>query len=71
MKGQDLYKLDFQSIPEEICNIENDDNKIKLALLWHKRLGYMNFKDLHKFSRQGIIDGLPQLPLIKFVCSAC
>jgi hypothetical protein len=50
MKGQGLYKLDFQPILEEICNIEKDDNKTELALLWHKRLGHMNFKDLHQLS---------------------
>ncbi|KAK0577488.1 hypothetical protein LWI29_033847 [Acer saccharum] len=40
--------------------------------LWHQRLGHMNFKDLKKLEKHGIVRGLPNLgKKLKVVCEPC
>ncbi|KAK0587530.1 hypothetical protein LWI29_024466 [Acer saccharum] len=40
--------------------------------LWHQRLGHMNFKDLKKLEKHGIVRGLPNLgKKLEVVCEPC
>ncbi|HEX8607530.1 MAG TPA: DDE-type integrase/transposase/recombinase, partial [Pedobacter sp.] len=42
-----------------------------LTDLWHKRFGHLNYQSLFKFSRQGIVTGLPILKKISSTCEPC
>ena len=42
-----------------------------LTELWHKCLGHLNYQSLFKFSRQGIVTGLPVLKKVFSTCEPC
>ena len=51
------------------CNMAHECNKLDL---WHQRLGHMNFKDLKKLEKHGIVRGLPNLgKKLEVVCEPC
>jgi hypothetical protein len=40
--------------------------------LWHQRFGHINFRDLSKNSKKKVVQGLPNMQIIKtIVCGAC
>ncbi|GJR92333.1 retrovirus-related pol polyprotein from transposon TNT 1-94 [Tanacetum coccineum] len=41
------------------------------ALLWHRRLGYLNFQSLNLLHQKILVGGLPQIHEIKGVCEGC
>jgi hypothetical protein len=59
IQGKGLYQLNAHSISSsEICTIEQP-LEIEKTLLWHRRLGHLNFDALHKLSLQQTVTGLP------------
>jgi transposase InsO family protein len=71
MSGNGLYRLDIECINIlEACTVEKDQN-LQQVLLWHKRLGHLNFETLHQLSRQGAVKGMPRLPRVKHICETC
>jgi hypothetical protein len=66
-----LYQLKAQSvINTAICSLEQH-TAVKTALLWHRRLGHLNFDSLHKLSTEGTVKGLPRLARINYICDIC
>ncbi|KAK0588753.1 hypothetical protein LWI29_005016 [Acer saccharum] len=60
------YCLEIDSLT---CNMAHECNKLDL---WHQRLGHMNFKDLKKLEKHGIVRGLPNLgKKLEVVCELC
>ena len=53
---------------ESFCGRTNVDS----TELWHAKLGHMNFKDMIKLSKRGLVRGLPKLELPKGnLCGPC
>ncbi|GJV05452.1 zinc finger, CCHC-type containing protein [Tanacetum coccineum] len=62
-----LYSIRLQTdIP--ICLLANIDNR---AWLWHARLGHLNFDDINKMTRKGIVEGIPRINHAGQICDAC
>ncbi|GKA84176.1 zinc finger, CCHC-type containing protein [Tanacetum coccineum] len=62
-----LYSIRLQTdIP--ICLLANIDNQ---AWLWHARLGHLNFDDINKMTRKGIVEGIPRINHAGQICDAC
>jgi len=62
-----LYRLKVESLANvKICNIEHSYN-VKMVLLWHRKLGHINFQTFHEMSK-GLGLGLPKLPHIDHIC---
>ncbi|KAM1760481.1 hypothetical protein ACFX12_003348 [Malus domestica] len=52
------YILDVSKLAKySICHIAIDETSV----LWHKRLGHVNFKDLKKLSKHKVVRGMPPL----------
>lgn len=41
------------------------------AILWHNRIGHINFQSLYHMTKEHLVDGVPILLHIKGLCSAC
>ncbi|GKC80369.1 retrovirus-related pol polyprotein from transposon TNT 1-94, partial [Tanacetum coccineum] len=41
------------------------------ALLWHRRLGHLNFQSLNLLHQKNMVGGLPQIHEIEGVCEGC
>ncbi|GJS75225.1 zinc finger, CCHC-type containing protein [Tanacetum coccineum] len=52
-----LYSIRLQ-IDTPICLLANVDNQ---AWLWHARLGHLNFDDINKMTRKGLVKGIPRI----------
>ncbi|CAL2248998.1 unnamed protein product [Prunus armeniaca] len=53
---------------EIVCNKVVNETSI----LWHQRLGHVNFRDLHKLSKRELVSGLPKLEKFdEHVCEGC
>jgi hypothetical protein len=39
--------------------------------IWHKRFGHLNFRYMQEFSKQRLVDGLPDIHFSKRVCEGC
>ncbi|CAL8138375.1 unnamed protein product [Prunus armeniaca] len=53
---------------EIVCNKVVNETSI----LWHQRLGHVNFRDLHKLSKRELVSGLPKLEKSdEHVCEGC
>jgi transposase InsO family protein len=71
LSNRGLYQLKAQSVLNTaICSFEQT-KAVQTALLWHRRLGHLNFDSLYRLSREGTVKGLPQLSKIKFTCDVC
>nr|GFA49698.1 zinc finger, CCHC-type [Tanacetum cinerariifolium] len=62
-----LYSIRLQ-IEAPICLFENIDNQ---AWLWHARLGHLNFNDIIKMTRKGLVEGIPRINHARQICDAC
>ena len=68
----DMFTLDMKPIVgvPSVCLLSNASSD--LSWLWHRRLSYLNFRNLNKLV---INDLVPGLPLLKFdnnsLCAAC
>jgi hypothetical protein len=40
-------------------------------LLWHKRIGHVNFQSLYHITSRNLVVSTPKTPLIKYICSFC
>jgi hypothetical protein len=70
IKKKGLYRLKVESLANvKICNIEHSYN-VKMVLLWHRKLGHINFQTFHEMSK-GLGLGLPKLPYIDHICDIC
>jgi hypothetical protein len=55
-----FYKLEAKSIANaKICTMEQSQS-VQEALLWHRRLGHVNFQSLHEMSKARLVFGLPR-----------
>ncbi|KAI5318180.1 hypothetical protein L3X38_037888 [Prunus dulcis] len=53
---------------EVVCNKVVNETSV----LWHQRLGHVNFRDLHKLSKKDLVSGLPKLDKSdQHVCEGC
>nr|GEX45323.1 zinc finger, CCHC-type [Tanacetum cinerariifolium] len=52
----------------EIGLLANVDNQ---AWLWHARLGHLNFDDINKMTRKGLVEGIPRINHAGQICDAC
>lgn len=59
----------YANNPESMkCNSATDD----VLVLWHRRLGHINFRDLLKVSKNEAVRGLPKLSgVVEGVCEGC
>ncbi|GJS84530.1 zinc finger, CCHC-type containing protein [Tanacetum coccineum] len=55
-------------IEAPICLLANVDNQ---AWLWHARLGHLNFDDINKMTRKGLVEGVPRINHTGQICDAC
>ncbi|GKC16248.1 zinc finger, CCHC-type containing protein [Tanacetum coccineum] len=63
-----LYSIKLQ-IEAPICLLANSvDNQ---AWLWHARLGHLNFDDINKMTRKGLVEGIPRINHAGQICDAC
>nr|GFB11212.1 zinc finger, CCHC-type [Tanacetum cinerariifolium] len=62
-----LYSIKLQ-IKAPICLLANVDNQ---AWLWHARLGHLNFDDINKMTRKGLVEGIPTINHARHICDAC
>ncbi|GJZ98137.1 zinc finger, CCHC-type containing protein [Tanacetum coccineum] len=62
-----LYSIRLQ-IEAPICLLANVDNQ---AWLWHARLGHLNFDDINKMTRKGLVIGIPRINHAGQICDAC
>ncbi|GJY82336.1 zinc finger, CCHC-type containing protein [Tanacetum coccineum] len=62
-----LYSIRLQ-IDTPICLLANVDNQ---AWLWHARLGHLNFDDINKMTRKGLVEGIPRINHVGQICDAC
>ncbi|GJY23785.1 zinc finger, CCHC-type containing protein [Tanacetum coccineum] len=62
-----LYSITLQ-IEAPICLLANVDNQ---AWLWHARLGHLNFDDINKMTRKGLVEGIPRINHAGQICDAC
>nr|GEW39852.1 zinc finger, CCHC-type [Tanacetum cinerariifolium] len=62
-----LYIIRLQ-IEAPICLLANVDNQ---AWLWHARLGHLNFDDINKMTRKGLVEGIPRINHAGQICDAC
>ncbi|XP_021828798.1 uncharacterized protein LOC110769176 [Prunus avium] len=62
------YCIDGVNDAKVVCNkVVN-----KTSVLWHQRLGHMNFRDLHKLSKKELVSGLPKLDKTdQHICEGC
>ncbi|KAM1362877.1 hypothetical protein PS1_028186 [Malus domestica] len=63
------YILDVSKVAEyPKCHKATDETSV----LWHKRLGHVNFKDLKKLSKHKVVTGLPPLSVSdSYVYGSC
>jgi hypothetical protein len=68
-----LYKLNFEPVTPiiESHTIETKARQLSKVLLWHRRLGHLNFDALHQLSQHKIVKGLPKLARINHICEVC
>ncbi|CAL2227895.1 unnamed protein product [Prunus armeniaca] len=53
---------------EVVCNKVVNETSV----LWHQRVGHVNFRDLHKLSKRELVSGLPKLEKSdQHVCEGC
>ncbi|GJS03669.1 zinc finger, CCHC-type containing protein [Tanacetum coccineum] len=62
-----IYSIRLQ-IEAPICLLANVDNQ---AWLWHARLGHLNFDDINKMTRKGLVEGVPRINHTGQICDAC
>ncbi|XP_070681685.1 uncharacterized protein [Malus domestica] len=67
--GDNCYILDVSKVAEySKCHKAIDETSI----LWHKRLGHVNFKYLKKLSKHEVVKGLPSIFVSdSYVCGSC
>ncbi|GJQ93568.1 zinc finger, CCHC-type containing protein [Tanacetum coccineum] len=58
-------KTDFDG--QRARNFEEDNQ----AWLWHARLGHLNFDDINKMTRKGLVEGIPRINHAGQICDAC
>ncbi|GJZ50793.1 zinc finger, CCHC-type containing protein [Tanacetum coccineum] len=46
-------------------------NELNQAWLWHARLGHLNFDDINKMTRKGLVEGIPRINHAGQICDAC
>lgn len=65
----DIYKLHITNNLrcEESCLLASNDELV----LWHKRLGHVNLKNLMKLSKNSLVEGLPKFSKTDFSCDSC
>jgi hypothetical protein len=39
--------------------------------IWHERFGNLNFRYMQQISKQGMLDGLPNIHFFKGICEGC
>jgi len=39
--------------------------------IWHNRFGHLNFRDLYKLKKKGMVSGLPQISIPSKMCEDC
>ncbi|GKD90792.1 zinc finger, CCHC-type containing protein, partial [Tanacetum coccineum] len=62
-----LYSIKLQ-IEAPICLLANVDNQ---GWLWHARLGHLNFDEINKMTRKGLVEEIPRINHAGQICDAC
>lgn len=71
MATQGLYRLDAHSIIQPEVYTSEQMHQIDQSILWHRRLGHLNFHSLHELSISGAVSGLPKLAEVSTVYDIC
>jgi transposase InsO family protein len=68
-----LYKLDVETIntSSESYTLEHIEQELNKALLWHRRLGHLNFEALYQLSKNKAVKGLLRLARIQHIYEVC
>jgi hypothetical protein len=43
----------------------------KNAWLWHSRFGHLNFLELRRLAREGLVRGMPKIKHVNQLCTGC
>ncbi|GJV97556.1 retrovirus-related pol polyprotein from transposon TNT 1-94 [Tanacetum coccineum] len=71
-RRRDVYVIDMTSYNEESNSCSFAKASPSVNWLWHKRLSYLNFKNINKLAKENLVAGLPSLTFSKDkTCSAC
>lgn len=74
-RGNELYKINIvftiqdHTMKHPTDTIVNDDTK--LAKLWHRRMGHLNYNSLCNLSLKDKVDGLPSINFMRDICKNC
>ncbi|GKA87205.1 zinc finger, CCHC-type containing protein [Tanacetum coccineum] len=65
---EDLVECKVKLTAENmLCRLSIDNQ----AWLWHARLGHLNFDDINKMTRKGLVEGIPRINHAGQICDAC
>ncbi|KAL8124006.1 hypothetical protein AgCh_011855 [Apium graveolens] len=62
-----LYKIVIETKIQE-CFLNKVD---EIARLWHRRLGHVNYQEIHLMSKETMVKGLPKIKMSSGVCDGC
>ena len=46
-------------------------NAYRAEVLWHKRMGHLNYRSLKLLSSKGMVAGMPKLTVMEKTCEVC
>ena len=68
IRHQNVYVIDFDDLSNHKCLSAMHD----VVNLWHKKLGHLNFKAMHKLAKYELVKGLPKSKFEKnTICASC
>ena len=71
-RRRDVYVMDMSSYKAESNSCFYAKASASTNWLWHKKISHINFKNINKLAKHGIVSGLPSLTFSKDKnCSAC
>ena len=59
------------SIEEKLDHMSMNINATENSVLWHKRLGHVNYATVKKMAELKVVEGLPLIHELNEVCEAC
>jgi hypothetical protein len=68
IRKKNIYILSMKFDTHEHCLLASNDE----SLLWHRRLGHVNVKNISRISKNNLVNGLPKLDYKKnHFCDSC
>ena len=67
-RKKNIYILSMKISSHEHCLIVSSDE----SLLWHRRCGHVNVKNISRISKNNLVSGMPKLDFKKnYFCNPC